>query len=129
MFYIDPAGNSGKSFFVRYWCSHYPDDSVVFIRGAQKQMFYNYDGQKYIFLIWLALMPSFAKNLEQLSVHLNFRVLINSTFHKQVILKKLSLKNPYMHLLALYSHHFLLVSLSLPFVDYRDWETDRKSVV
>lgn len=49
IFYIDPAGNSGKSFFVRYWCSHYPDDSVVFIRGAQKQMFYNYDGQKYIF--------------------------------------------------------------------------------
>lgn len=49
IFYIDPQGNAGKSFFIRYWASHYPDETLVLIRGAQKQMFYNYDGQRYVF--------------------------------------------------------------------------------
>lgn len=49
IFYIDPQGNAGKSFFIRYWASHYPDDTLVLIRGAQRQMFYNYDGQRYVF--------------------------------------------------------------------------------
>lgn len=48
-FYVDIQGNSGKSFFIRQWASMYPHDTLQLIRGAQKQMFYQYDGHKYIF--------------------------------------------------------------------------------
>lgn len=49
IFYIDPVGNAGKSFFIRYWYSHFPHDTQTFVRGAQKQMLYNWDGHKYVF--------------------------------------------------------------------------------
>lgn len=48
-FYVDIQGNSGKSFFIRQWASMYPHETLQLIRGAQKQMFYQYDGHKYIF--------------------------------------------------------------------------------